>query len=256
MSARNTLPSRIVTQLSRLIITGRLQPGWRLRETRLARQFRVSRAPIREAIKELERLGLAVKRSRRGAQVLAVTPWDVKEIYEIKTMLEGLAARLAAERITAPELTRLKAIYQQMRRLSHRGERARYVAVSRSFHQAFIAASGNSRLVQIYEAMSRQIWWLGSVILSQSDRHRTSVQEHGEILDALAARDGKRAQAVTEDHVRRGGELFFEQFLLGKGGSLNPSAERVTRGGSEGLASSTRPRRFPQQRSSDKRRIT
>lgn len=250
MSPSDTLPRRIATELAHLIITGQLQPGRRLQETRLADQFHVSRAPIREAIKELERLGLAVKPARRGAQVLAVTPRDVKEIYEIKTMLEGLAARLAAERITTQELTRLKAIYQQMCRLSERGSRARYVDVSRQFHQAFIEASGNSRLVQIYEAMSRQIWWLGSMILSQSDRHRTSVQEHGEILDALAARDAKRAQTVTEDHVRRGGELFFEQFLLGRIGSVNPSTELVA-------TSSTRPRRAAQRRrSSDERRST
>ena len=227
MTAPDTLPGRIASELARLILAGQLPPGRRLQETRLAEQYGVSRAPIREAIKELERLGLAVKPPRRGAQVLAVTPRDVKEIYEIKTMLEGLAARLAAERITTRELAELKTIYQQMCRFGERGDRARYLEASRRFHQAFIEASGNSRLAEIYEAMSRQIWWLGSMILSQSDRHRTSVQEHGEILEALAARDAKRAQTVTEDHVRRGGELFFEQFLLGKVGSINSNPETV-----------------------------
>jgi DNA-binding GntR family transcriptional regulator len=240
LSAADTLPRRIATELSRMIITGRLPPGQRLQETRLATQFRVSRAPIREAIKELERLGLVVKPPRRSAQVRGVTPRDVKEIYEIKTMLEGLAARLAAERITTQELMKLKAIYRQMCHLGARDHRARYVEASRRFHRAFIEASGNSRLVQMYEAMSREIWWLGTMILSRSDRHRTSVQEHGEILDALAARDAKRAQTVTEDHVWRGGELFFEQFLLGKVDWVSPTAERVST--AERAASSMRPR--------------
>jgi DNA-binding GntR family transcriptional regulator len=237
-----------------MIITGRLTPGQRLQETRLATQFQVSRAPIREAIKELERLGLAVKPPRRGAQVRGVTPRDVKEIYEVKTMLEGLAARLAAERITTHELVKLKAIYRQMCHLGAGDHRARYVEASRRFHRAFIEASGNSRLVQMYEAMSREIWWLGTMILSRSDRHRTSVREHGEILDALATRDGKRAQAVTEDHVRRGGELFFEQFLLGKVGWVSPAQERVST--ADGTAVSTRRQRGRHPRTAGEGRST
>jgi DNA-binding GntR family transcriptional regulator len=213
-TSSDTLPRRIATRLARMIIAGRLGPGTRLHEIPLAKQFRVSRAPIREAINELERLGLVVKRSRRGAQVISLTSRDVKEIYEVKVMVEGQAARLAAERITPSKLSKLTGVLGEMRYLSQRGDRVRYTASSRRFHQLLIAASGNARLVEIYKAMSRQIWWLGTMILSKSDRYRTSVDEHAEILDALAARDSKRAQVVTEDHVRRGAENFVEHFIL------------------------------------------
>lgn len=213
---RETLATRVASQLSRLILTGRLRPGTKLVEATLARQLGVSRAPLREALKELERFGLVTKWSRRGTRVADLSPRDVKEIYEVKAMIEGLAARLGAERITASELARLKGLYRTMERLALAGDRVGYLTASRRFHQAFIEASGNSRLVQMYEAMRRQIWWLGTMILTQSDRHKTSVKEHQEILNALAARDAKRAEAVTEDHVRRGGEFFFQQFLYGK----------------------------------------
>jgi DNA-binding GntR family transcriptional regulator len=214
-----TLTIRVVNKLSRLIVTGRIRPGTKLVETDLASRLGVSRAPVREAMKELERMGLVIKESRRGARVVELTARDVKEIYEVKAMLEGLAARLAAERITAEELARLKATFARMAKLASRGDRSGYLAASREFHHGFIDASGNGRLIQMYEAMSRQIWWLGTIILTQTDRHTTSLQEHHEILDTLLARDAKRAQVVAEDHVRRGGELFFEQVLWGKVGT-------------------------------------
>lgn len=223
---RETLPVRIASKLSDLIVTGRLRPGTRLVETELARRLRVSRAPIREALKELEPLGLVTKHSRRGARVVELSPRDVKEIYEIKTMLDGRAARLAAERITEPELRRLRAVHEQTRSAVARGDRNGYAAASRRFHETLIEVSGNSRLIRMYEGMSRQIWWLGNMIMTRSDRHRTSVREHSDLLEALTSRDGKRAQEMAEDHARRGGEFFFEQFLWGKVGG---SAARVTR---------------------------
>jgi len=225
-SSRRTLPTVVASQLGHLIISGRLRPGTKLVETELARRLRVSRAPIREAIRELERQGLVTNPSRRSARVIEPSPRDVKEINEVKASLEGLGARLAAERITPAELAGLKATYQRMERLADRGARAAYVEATRHFHQAFIKASGNSRLIQMYETMSRQIWWLATMVLVQSDRHVTSVREHKEILDALVSRDGKRAQAVAEDHVRRGGDFFFEQFLLGK---VGPTAHEPQR---------------------------
>jgi DNA-binding GntR family transcriptional regulator len=217
MAQNETLAVRVAHRLSRLIITGRLRPGTKLVETGLARRLGVSRAPLREAVKELERIGLVTKQSRRGTRVVELDARDVKEIYEVKAMLEGLGARLAAERVTEPELARLEAIFARMQRLAARKDRAGYLDTSRRFHHAFMNASGNTRLVQMYDAMSRQIWWLGTIILTQSDRHKTSLGEHREILDTLRARDSKRAQAVAEDHVRQGGELFFEQFLWKSG---------------------------------------
>jgi len=245
MAQRETLAVRVANQLSRLIITGRLAPGTKLVETGLARRLGVSRAPLREAVKELERIGLVTKESRRGARVVELTARDVKEIYEVKAMLEGLAARLAAERTTTPEMARLKAIFERMQALATRGERAGYLAASRRFHQTFIDASGNARLIQMYEAMSRQIWWLGTIILTQSDRHETSFHEHREIMEALLARDAKRAQTVAEDHVRRGGELFFEQFLWGKVGHRGARALPSRREHSTWAGSSTSPRPSP-----------
>lgn len=215
---RETLAVRVAHKLSNLIVTGRLRPGTRLVETNLARWLRVSRAPIREAVKELEPLGLVTKHSRRGARVVELSARDVKEIYEVKAMLDGLAARLAAERITDAELRRLRAVHEQTKRAVAGGDRHAYAAASRRFHETLIAASGNSRLIRLYDGMSRQIWWLGNMVMTGSDRHRTSVREHGDILDALAARDGKRAQEMAEDHARRGGDFFFEQFLWGKVG--------------------------------------
>jgi DNA-binding GntR family transcriptional regulator len=213
---RQTLTERVVDRLSRLIVNGELAPGTRLVETELARRLHVSRSPIREAIKELEPLGLVTKRSRRGARVVELAARDVREIYEVKTMLDGLAARLAAERITDGELAGIQALHQRMQQLVTRGDRDGYATTSRRFHEAIIEAGGNARLIRIYAAMSRQIWWLGTMVMTRSDRSETSMREHADLVDALVARDPKRAQEAAENHARHGGEFFFEQFLWGK----------------------------------------
>jgi DNA-binding GntR family transcriptional regulator len=213
-----TLAERIAERLSRLIVNGELAPGTRLVETDLARRLNVSRAPIREAIRALEPLGLVTKRSRRGARVVDLAARDVKEIYEVKTMLDGLAARLAAERITDAEIGRLSALHERMQQLVWHGNRDGYAATSREFHDTIIEAGRNSRLIRMYDAMSQQIWWLGTMVMTRSDRSETSMREHADLLDALRARDGKRAQEAAEHHARRGGEFFFEQFLWGKVG--------------------------------------
>jgi len=211
-----TLTERITDRLSRLIVGGELAPGTRLVETELARRLHVSRAPIREAIKELEPLGLVTKPSRRGARVVELSARDVKEIYEVKTMLDGLAARLAAERITDGELARLQALHKRMQQFVTRGDLDGYAMTSQEFHEAIIEAGGNTRLARIYDAMSRQIWWLGTMVMTRSSRSETSMREHADLLDGLMARDGKRAQEAAENHAQRGGQFFFEQFLWGK----------------------------------------
>src|SRR5262245_13635660 len=219
---RQTLTERVADRLSRLIVNGELAPGGRLVETELARRLHASRAPIREAIKELELLGLVSKRSRQGARVVELSARDVKEIYEVKTMLDGMAARLAAERVTDGELARLQGLHQRMQQLVARGDRDGYARTSRDFHEAIIEAGGNARLIRMYVGMSRQIWWLGTMVMTRSDRSATSMREHADILDGLLARDGKRAQAAAENHARHGGDFFFQQFLWGKaGGSVS-----------------------------------
>ena len=233
---RQTLTQRVADRLSQLIVNGDLAPGTRLVETDLARRLRVSRAPIREAIKDLELLGLVSKPSRRGARVMELSARDVKEIYEVKAMLDGLAAGLAAERVTDGELARLQGLHQRMQQLVTRGDRDGYATTSREFHEAIIAAGGNARLMRMYAAMSRQIWWLGTMVMTRSERSATSMREHADLLDSLLARDVKRAREAAENHARRGGEFFFEQFLWGKVGDSvarhgqEPKAERRTRG--------------------------
>ncbi len=200
-----TLAIRVATRLSRLIIQGHYPPGTKLVEMDLAERFEVSRAPIREALKELERLGLVKKNLRQGTRVIELTPRDVTEIYEIKCTIEGLAAELAAERISNSKLKNLGDIFQRMQDYVKCGDIEEYLNASREFHQCIIEASKNSRLIQTYKALSGQIWWLGTMILTRSDRSKASLRDHKKILDALIARDKKKARKTMGNHVRRGG---------------------------------------------------
>ena len=97
------------------------------------------------------------------------------------------------------------------------GDIEEYLNASREFHQCLIEESENSRLIQTYQTLSGQIWWLGTMILTQSDRSKVSVADHKKILDALITRDKKKARKITEDHVRRAGQFFLKRFLRMQG---------------------------------------
>ncbi len=111
------------------------------------------------------------------------------------------------------KLKRLGDIFQRMQDYVNCGDIEGYLNASREFHQYIIEASENSRLIQMYKALSGQIWWLGTMILTRSDRSKASLRGHKRILDALIARDKVKVRKITEDHVRRGGQFFLEQFL-------------------------------------------
>src|SRR5881628_3303257 len=117
-----SLQEKVYDHLKQAILAGEIQPGERLLETRLAESLGVSRIPVREAIRKLERDGLIVVYPRRGVYASPLGPRDVDEVYAIRAVLEGLAARLAAEHRTEQHLARLDEIVADMAEQADRGE--------------------------------------------------------------------------------------------------------------------------------------
>jgi DNA-binding GntR family transcriptional regulator len=199
------LASLAYERLERAIMEGDLAPGERLSESGLARRFGISRGPLREAIGQLEGRGLVERVSNLGARVVSLDTADLLDLMEVREALEGMACRLAAERMSDADLARLTALLdahaQAEPMLSGRG----YFQGSgnRDFHQIILAASGNARLAG----------QLGSELypLLRLYRHRLSMRpgrpaealaEHRAILDALIARDPQGAETAMRRHVR------------------------------------------------------
>ena len=182
------------------IESGGLPPGARLREQELAERFAISRTPIREALKRLELQGLITHEPHHGAVVAALEYNQMAELYLLREVLEGTAARLAAQHATAVEIGVLQEMVESDRRLT--GEPKQLALTNRAFHQQ-IRDSGRNRFVsRALENLRLSLALLAGTTLAVPGRGAGSVAEHAEIIARIAARDGDGAEAAARLHIR------------------------------------------------------
>src|SRR5207248_417818 len=179
-----SLQEMVYDHLKRAILSGEVQPGERLLETRLAQSLGVSRIPVREAIRKLERDGLLVVFPRRGIYASSLNARDVDDVYAVRAVLEGLAARLAAERRTDRQLAELEAILAEMGGQADRGDSAGLFNTGRRFHEVVLAASGNAKLVPLMELMRSQVERIRQLRMQVSTRTHELYGEYVAIVDA------------------------------------------------------------------------
>lgn len=199
------IPDRLADVLRQAIIGGKLRPGDRINESEIADAYQISRTPIREALRMLQQEGLVVVRPRRGAFVRVLTPEEVLEVYLVKSMTEGLAARLATLRMSEAEIETLTRHLARMKQEAGHPTGARYLEASRLFHNFIIVASGNATLIDIHRGLDRKIHWLRALSLARPGRVPASLADHRAILDAMRRRDAEGAERLTRDHVERAG---------------------------------------------------
>ncbi|TCL00596.1 GntR family transcriptional regulator [Shimia isoporae] len=180
------------------IRNGALSPGDRLRETDLAARLGISRTPVREAIRQLEADGLVTHVPRQGASVRSLNYAEVMELYEMRAVLEGTAARLAVRSASDVEIAELRALNEEIRAA---GEGTRAFHLNRSFHALLLNSAKNRFLAKSVQAMQKAMMILGPTTLSQSERFENAVKEHGDVLDALEARDADAAEAAMRRHI-------------------------------------------------------
>lgn len=177
---------------------GTLLPGERLRETELAERLGVSRTPIREAIRQLEADGLVAHIPRLGATVRSLDYAEVMELYEMRAVLEGTAARLAARAASDVEIAEMAALNDRLSKVGMGPEATR---LNRIFHATLLDAAKNRFLTKSMLSLHKALLILGPSQLSDSARADEAVEEHRVIMDALAARDGSAAEAAMRAHI-------------------------------------------------------
>lgn len=180
------------------IRSGALAPGARLREIELAARLGISRTPVREAIRQLESDGLVTHLPRQGATIRSLDHAEVVELYEMRAVLEGTAARLAARAASDIELAELAALNAELA-TAPAGAQAR--EINRIFHRTLIEAARNRFLIKAMSALQKTLLILGPTTLAEPDRAVAAVAEHGAVLEALRARDGAGAEAAMRAHV-------------------------------------------------------
>ena len=179
---------------------GELAPGARLREVELARRFGISRTPVREALKRLEHQGLVVHEPHHGAIVATLDDTQLAELYEMREVLEGTAARLAALHATEAEISLLAALVERDAALVDRPEEL--AANNRIFHRQIRNAARNRYLNGMLESMRLSLALLGGTTLAVQGRGADSVAEHRAVVERIAARDSAGAEREARAHIR------------------------------------------------------
>ena len=185
----------VAALIRQLIITGELSAGEQLRQRDLAQRFHVSQTPIREALRRLESEGLVVGDTHRGFTVVEPDDGPVEENFQIRAALESLGASLAARKIDADGIRRLRDLNDQMRALGD--DDPRYADLNREFHFMVYEHAGSPLLL----SLMRLLWASLHGGPPVSRTHAESARQHDEILDALSAGDAATAAARTHQHI-------------------------------------------------------
>lgn len=200
----------VLEAIREAIISGILKPRERLMEIQLAEELGVSRTPIREALRELELEGFIVMVPRKGAYVADMTFKDIADIFEIRAALEGLAAGLAAERITDEEMEDMERHLVEKADAIACGDMERLVEVDTSFHESIYQASRNDRLKGIINNLREQIQRFRATSLAYPGRMKQSLEEHRAIVEAIHARDVVLARQLTQEHIENAEQSMIE----------------------------------------------
>jgi DNA-binding GntR family transcriptional regulator len=217
---------RLAGAIQAQVLSGAMPIGTRLRQEALATEFGVSRTPVREALRQLQATGLVELLPNRGAVVRGPSAREIREAYEVRAELEGLAAELAAGRISDRELARLREaqalfrksvttlIARRTRRPALWKDESVWVRANDLFHQAILDAAANGRLndtiADLHRSFPRDLTWAA---LSGSSRLlEQNVEQHEAILAAIDQRDPAEARRRMIEHVRSAGELVTLHF--------------------------------------------
>lgn len=209
--ARRSLARGLSERIEAMILTGELQPGQRINESHLAAALRVSRAPIREACRRLERHGLVEVRPNLGTFVCTLDDDDIVELYEIRIALEELLGRRAAVRIDDAALRDLDDCLLLLAEHGASGDSQAYYLANQRFHAVIVAAAGSRHLAYAYAGAAKRlaIYRIGQ--RASPEDMRVSHAEHACIVAALRARDADAAGRALAEHCRRGVERHLRR---------------------------------------------
>lgn len=210
MERHQTLREKILETIRDAILKGSMKPGERVSEPDLAERFGISRTPIREAFRQLESEGYLEVIPRKGAVVASLSERDVEEFYAIKILLEGFAARMAADNLSAKDIERLETINERLKQIAKEGDVKTFFRVHNEFHEVFIKAAGNEKLYEMINQLVMRFKRLRLASLSQPGRMEISVEEHRNMIEAFRNRDGDRADNLVRHAATIGADVLIQ----------------------------------------------
>jgi DNA-binding GntR family transcriptional regulator len=199
-----SLASVATQEIERMILAGEFKAGERLNELALAARLGISRGPVREAVRSLERGGLVVTVVNQGSYVRQVSADEAAELYDIRIALTGHACASLARSASPAQIAALEALVGRMQAAQAAEDPAAYYALNLEFHDTLMRSAGNRRALRICEDVGHELNLFRRRSLVSGEGMQASNAEHAAIVAAIAARDPDRARETGEAHIARG----------------------------------------------------
>lgn len=200
MSGGKPAYEQVRQQLREEIISGRLLPGSRLTTAEAAQRYGVSQMPVREALHRLEGEGLVEILPHRGARILSVDITFVRNLFDIRSVIEGLLTRLSAPNLSYAAMAKLRSMNEEMRRIAQENDLKGRMSVDREFHSTIYQYAENPEALKIYAAYSDFLLALRRHYGFGPDRPQAMLEQHANLLEALHAGEVDRAEALARNH--------------------------------------------------------
>jgi len=196
-----TLRGRVFNQIREAILSGKYKSGEELRESTIGQELGVSRTPVREALRQLELEGLVKIVPNKGAQVINLSEKDIKDIYAIRSHLEGLCARWACENITSEQIDALEEIVYLSDFHAGKNHYEQMLDLDNKFHEIIYEASESKMLRHLLKDFHHYVQRVRKITLSSMERAYQSNMEHKAILEALKEHDANKAEELAHQHI-------------------------------------------------------
>ncbi len=205
--SRSVLSDQVKDRLLQAILDGRYPPGARIVETRVARELGTSQAPVREALRDLEALGVVETTAFRGARVRRPSAAELLEAFAIRAELESLAARLAIPRFTDADIDELDGYVTEMQRAAEAGDAHAEATADAAFHGRIVEMAANSTLLRVWRTLEPFSRTHITIVAPGADP-RQIADAHVIVLNALRRRDTALAVEVLHDHFANAGAML------------------------------------------------
>lgn len=210
-----SLRGRVFQKIREDILSGKYKEHEELKEVAIGEELGVSRTPVREAFRQLELEGLIRMVPNKGAYVTGITAKDVKDIYMIRSLLEGLCARMATEKITEEQLEEMEENIYLAQFHADKGHMEQMAELDNRFHDILYAACDSKMLEHLLKDFHEYVLRIRQKTLSTSSRGRASNDEHRQIMEAIKEKDARKAEELANRHIINAYDNMVQNGLFG-----------------------------------------
>ncbi|MHB8279223.1 MAG: GntR family transcriptional regulator [Candidatus Humimicrobiaceae bacterium] len=192
------------------ILNGKLAPGERILESRIAKQMNISRAPVREAVRQLEGEGLVTVVPRKGVFIAELTVDDIEELYFLRSEIEGLAVRFFLKNRKDEEIEELKELVERMKLAIKEKNIEKLSKIDVSFHELIVSASRYKRLYKVWLTLKPHIWTLNNMVRIEEIDLEEVVDLHSSLIKDLESNDRLKAEKSIKSHIKHFGKRLLK----------------------------------------------